>query len=1020
MRKRLQSLLLGTLTGFLPAAEPAYTVLDLLGPEGAVIEAGGLDHWPDGTLLVATRRGDVWALRDGRWHHFASGLLEPMGLLAGETGEVMVTQTPEVTRLRDTDGDLRADRYETVTAGWEMPGATTDFVYGLCRDPQGNLYGTTHTTHGPWAKKSTVPEARNSFGGPMGAPAIGRGWSFQVDPQGKLIWWSSGLRAPNGISFNAEGDLFATDNQGDWVGTSAMHHIARGDFHGHPSSYHWDPNRKLDLNLPLDRLASELDAIRKRPAVLFPHGILGNSPSQPVLAPANGKFGPFAGQFFVGDNVAPLLSRVQVEKIEGVYQGTCFPFIRGQGLKQALCRMTFSPAGELLVAYGCRGWGPDTTGLHKVVWSGRTPFEMQTIHLTADGFEIAFTQPLAEQDLTQAVALRSYRYNYHHIYGSPQVDLQELAATAALSPDRRVLRLRVPGLVANRICEFKLSGITATDGSPLANPEAYYTINRLPARADEAADWPVFPLCMDTHDAAKRSLEEQAKLFRELGYDGCGHLCHDLGYGAISHPPNATVEERARTLAAEGLRLVQAYGRVYLDREDPINLERLAAMMPTLAEHRSQLVLLLLGDRKADLDDKAVAILGKIADLAKPHGVPIALYPHATDYTETTGEALRVVRKLNRPKEVGVMFTFQHWKMRDPNRDLRAVLTEAAPWLMSVSVNGTNRENDATLPLGEGTYDVGEVLGILRETGFRGPVGVMCWGMPGDVRPHLEASMVQWKKWHFPVRLKQDGATCGFETDTFKGRIGDGRFIGVNQLVHKPTGIRISGDGVANRHGLLSLYRVFTRNHRYGESAYDWPERELTVSGDAVVMRWASTAARPFALQARYSFPKANEVELEVTVEAKAELVDFEVQTASYFDAGFPQAGVWSSGDKPVSSPANLGVWHAFPRDEQAVSILGDGRWKQGSSPVQFAIRPPFTRPVSMRRHSNGKLAAIQRSKPEDCFAIYTAHDGEAHFSNYHALFGRSIPAGTTASAKVTLTVGDFTDEGIRDKIPAR
>jgi hypothetical protein len=52
--------------------------------------------------------------------------------------------------------------------------------------------------------------------------------------------------------------------------------------------------------------------------------------------------------------------------------------------------------------------------------------------------------------------------------------------------------------------------------------------------------------------------------------------------------------------------------------------------------------------------------------------------------------------------------------------------------------------------------------------------------------------------------------------------------------------------------------------------------------------------------------------------------------------------------------------------------------------------------------------------------AIYTAHDGEAHFFNYHALFGRNIPAGTTASAKVTLTVGDFTDEQIRDRIPAR
>ena len=130
-------------------ANPAYTVHEIPGPEGAVIEAGGLDHWPDGTLLVSTRRGDVWALRDGKWSHFASGLLEPMGLCAGETGEVIVTQTPEVTRLRDTDGDLRADRYETLSAAWEMPGATTDFVYGLRRDAKGNLYGTTHTTHAP-------------------------------------------------------------------------------------------------------------------------------------------------------------------------------------------------------------------------------------------------------------------------------------------------------------------------------------------------------------------------------------------------------------------------------------------------------------------------------------------------------------------------------------------------------------------------------------------------------------------------------------------------------------------------------------------------------------------------------------------------------------------------------------------------------------------------------------------------------------------------------------------------------
>ena len=42
----------------------------------------------------------------------------------------------------------------------------------------------------------------------------------------------------------------------------------------------------------------------------------------------------------------------------------------------------------------------------------------------------------------------------------------------------------------------------------------------------------------------------------------------------------------------------------------------------------------------------------------------------------------------------------------------------------------------------------------------------------------------------------------------------------------------------ANRHGLLTLYRVFTRNHRYGNAAYDWKGRSITIKGKAVVLQW--------------------------------------------------------------------------------------------------------------------------------------------------------------------------------------
>jgi sugar phosphate isomerase/epimerase/type 1 glutamine amidotransferase len=724
----------------------AYTVRDIPVPEGVVVEAGGVCYWPDGTLVVCTRRGEVWTLRDGQWNRFATGLMGALGIWADTVGEVYVTQWPELTCIRDTNGDLSADKYQTVAADWVMPGAKTDFVYGLCRDKQGNFYGTTHTTHGPLSQK-TKALPQYSFGGPMGAPFIGRGWSFRVDANGALTWWSSGLRAPNGLAFNDNDALFATDNQGDWVGTSCMHHIEKGDFHGHPSSYQWDPRRKVNMQLPLDKLAVELFKVRKKPAVLFPHSILGNSPSQPALAPASGAFGPFEGQFFVGDNVAPLISRVYLEKVNGSYQGVCFPFMRGSGLKKALCRMTFSPKGKLIIGFGGRGWAPATEGLQEVSWNGKTQFEMQKINIRKDGFDIRFTKALANQDLAKAISIQSYHYNYHSKYGSPKTDVQpEAVRRVSVSADRRVVTLQIPQLKSGKIYAFKLTGVTAADGTTLSNSEAYYTLNQL--RGDPvsavAKKWAFFPICMSHHDSAKRSLDEQATLFKELGFTGCGHLSQEFGYSGFGYPKEVTVQQRAASLEKQGLRLKVAYARIRLNGKQPVDLDKVKALMPTLAKHRSVLGVLLLGDRKNDLDEQAMAILNQLADIAKPHGVEIAIYPHSGDYTETTADSVRIVKKVNRPDQVGMMFNLYHWMNKERDRELKTVLQDARPWLKMVNINGSGESNAQVLPLDQGDFDVSKVLSILDELKYRGPIGLMCWGLGGDARKHLTASKFKW------------------------------------------------------------------------------------------------------------------------------------------------------------------------------------------------------------------------------------------------------------------------------------
>ena len=35
---------------------------------------------------------------------------------------------------------------------------------------------------------------------------------------------------------------------------------------------------------------------------------------------------------------------------------------------------------------------------------------------------------------------------------------------------------------------------------------------------------PFYAFCFDTHDAQKRSLEEQAAMLKQLGFDGAGHI----------------------------------------------------------------------------------------------------------------------------------------------------------------------------------------------------------------------------------------------------------------------------------------------------------------------------------------------------------------------------------------------------------------------------------------------------------------------------------------------------------------
>lgn len=253
---------------------------------------------------------------------------------------------------------------------------------------------------------------------------------------------------------------------------------------------------------------------------------------------------------------------------------------------------------------------------------------------------------------------------------------------------------------------------------------------------------PFFPYCIDTHDSKHRSLEEQAAMLKELGFDGMGHLWLD------------NIPERLATLDAVGLKLFQISIRVDIKAEKDAYDARLKDVVPLLKGRGVMINLLMTGLPPSDQagDARAVELVREIADLCRDAGVRVVLYPHAGDWLERVEDGLRIVKKAERPN-VGVMFNLCHWLKVDKEENLRPLLKQAMPHLMAVSINGADGAEAIRAgtgnwlqPLDQGSYDVGALLAVLRALGYTGPVGLQCWGIEGDVREHLARSMAAWRK----------------------------------------------------------------------------------------------------------------------------------------------------------------------------------------------------------------------------------------------------------------------------------
>lgn len=253
---------------------------------------------------------------------------------------------------------------------------------------------------------------------------------------------------------------------------------------------------------------------------------------------------------------------------------------------------------------------------------------------------------------------------------------------------------------------------------------------------------PFFALDNGTGRDQKLPLDEQAATLKRTGYAGMGFS------GALRIP------EVLHALESRGLKLFSIYVAARIDGEKPGFDPALPEAIRQLKGHGTVIWLTVQG-RAAEGDARAVPIVRAVADLAAASGLRVVLYPHVGFHVERIEDALRIRQLVDRPN-LGVTLNLAHFLAIGDESNLDQRLTDALPFLEMVSINGADHQGNwrqgdwskLIQPLDRGEFDIRGLLQKLARLGYKGPIGLQCYQVPGDIEANLQRSMAAWRRLH--------------------------------------------------------------------------------------------------------------------------------------------------------------------------------------------------------------------------------------------------------------------------------
>ena len=196
---------------------------------GKEAESYGVEH--DRVRLIEDRDGDGKAdhasvFADG-FHDLASGL--GAGVLARK-GDVYFTCIPDLWRLRDTNGDGKADARTSLQTGYGVHVAFLGHdLHGLTFGPDGRLY---------FSIGDRGLNVKTADGRTVSCPDSGAVLRCEADGSDLQIF-ATGLRNPQELAFDEFGNLFTVDNNSDSGDKARIVHVVEGGDSGWRVGYQY-------------------------------------------------------------------------------------------------------------------------------------------------------------------------------------------------------------------------------------------------------------------------------------------------------------------------------------------------------------------------------------------------------------------------------------------------------------------------------------------------------------------------------------------------------------------------------------------------------------------------------------------------------------------------------------------------------------------------------------------------------------------------------------------------------------